>query len=94
MLYLCCFYWLMNKAISVNGLAEQNPEGNPNRDTERIYRESRRRRVAAIGEGCQSLTTGKPQPPGYTQMNRNWLIQDVRARARTIPESLAEESCD
>ena len=34
LLYMCCFYSLMNKAISANGLVEWSQAGNLNRDIE------------------------------------------------------------
>ena len=32
LLYMCCFYWLMNKVVLANSLAEQSQEGNLNKD--------------------------------------------------------------
>ena len=32
LLYICCFYWLMNKTVLASGLAEQSQVGNLNRD--------------------------------------------------------------
>ena len=35
--------------------------------------ESERHRVAAEGKGCLNLT-GKPNPHGYREINKNWFI--------------------
>ena len=32
LLYMCCFYWIMNKAVLANGLAESSHMGNTNRN--------------------------------------------------------------
>lgn len=34
LLYLCCSYWLMNKAVLASGLAEGSQAGNLNRDVD------------------------------------------------------------
>ena len=47
LLYMCCFYWLMNKAALAYGRAEYSQ---PGRDMEREYAQSRRRHVADKGE--------------------------------------------
>ena len=39
-MYMCCFYWLMNKAVLPNDLAEHSQAGNLNRDIEREQAES------------------------------------------------------
>ena len=49
LLYICCFYWLMNKAVLVNGLAEQSQMENPNRDIHVEYAVSKRQQVATKG---------------------------------------------
>ena len=38
LLYMCCFYWLMNKAVLVSGLVEKSQAGNQNRDKEGVGR--------------------------------------------------------
>ena len=70
----------MDRAVLANTLAEQSQVGNPNRDREREFTESRRHLITARGERRQKRTlTGKSQAHGNIQINTKGLIQDVRA---------------
>lgn len=75
LLYICCFYWLMNKAALVYIRAEYSQAG---KDIEREQAESGSHNVAAIERHARTLPS-RPQPHGNTQIDRNWLIEDVRA---------------
>ena len=54
----------------VYGREEYSKTENPSRDRREKKAESGRYHVATEGEKCQNLT-GKPQPCGDTQINRN-----------------------
>ena len=56
-----------------------------------VKRESRYH-VAAEEEISHQNLTGRPQLRGDTQINRNGLIQNVRAR--NMPKSLAKHCCN
>ena len=83
-LYMCYFYWLIDEIVSVNGLAEKNQAESLNR----IYIWRERERVSRVRETpciylrrkISAITLpSKPQPRGNVHINRNGLIQDVRA---------------
>ena len=71
---VCCEYVLLpmvsKEAALAYGKAEYSQAGNLNREIEQT--ESKRCHVATKGERCWNLT-GKPQPHGDTQINRNGL---------------------
>ena len=48
-LYVCCSYWLMNKAVLANNLPEKSQGKNLNRDRERKQAELEKCHVAAEG---------------------------------------------
>ena len=52
LLYMCFFYWLMNKAALAYGRAEYN-QARRDRDREQV--ESERHHVGAEGDRCQNL---------------------------------------
>ena len=71
---MCCSYLLMNKAGSVNDLAEYSHVGNLDRDIDE-QAELGRCYAAAEGERCQpDILSNKPQTHGDTQINRDGLI--------------------
>ena len=65
---------LVNKeAALAYSKAEYSQAGNPNRDKQREQDESRKHHATDEEERCWNLT-GKLQPCGDTQINRNGLI--------------------
>ena len=67
LLYMCSFYWLMNKAVLTNGLTEKSQAG------KHIYREkveSKRYHISVEGEKCQ-----KTLPVGYSLVLIHRLIE-------------------
>ena len=71
---VCCEYVLLplanKEAALAYGSAEYSKVGIPSRERRRKKVESGRGHVAAKGERGQNLT-GKPQPHGDTQIDRN-----------------------
>ena len=69
-LYMCCFYWLMNKTVWANGLAEKSQVGYQNRGRERKRdRWSQRDAMQLLKETHTVTLPSKPQPRGDTQNN-------------------------
>ena len=60
--YMCCFYWLMNKAVWINGLAEYSHTGKQIRDREKAQAESGKHHVAAKGGRCHVAAVVKRHP--------------------------------
>lgn len=81
LLYMCCFYLLMNKAVLTNDLVEQSQTGNL---SVYMYIYIYERVGGAKEMPCSCLSrrtlwnlrnlTGRPQPHDGTKMDRNGLI--------------------
>ena len=61
LLYICCFYWLMNKAASGQSISEVSEVRNPKRNAEWV-----RSYVAAHKRQMQWNLAGNSQPHGDT----------------------------
>ena len=69
LLYMCCFYWLMNKAVLAYSRAEYSQTGR-----EKEQAESTRHQVAAEGDRYPGTLPVNHEPHGNAQNNKNGLI--------------------
>ena len=66
---MCCFYWLMNKAVLAYGRAEYS-QAERDREKEREQAESERHHVAPEGERCS-----EPLPVSHNLVATHRLIE-------------------